>query len=307
MSGRSKVRRGKAKVSDDNVPSVSDDDMDEDLDDLDDEEEEEEEEEEVEPEDEPEEDDDEDEDEEPDESEEEEEDDFEDDVELDLDDDLEEPSGEPIFEEEAGYAEGFDWQSLSEEDRQRHLELLAATPEQLAEVPLKKLSPFDRWAVAQAQARAGLRADFQESCRSILKARKRHEALMYEDIYLELISDLADAKEFDEAFGWLDKFHKAFPGDADIFQRVRGLLLIESGQIHEGRTLLDELMSRADDHGELHLEIGDDLLAMGHPELALRILARGKDFARQNRDTELMTAIDETRRLALQRIEGEEH
>src|SRR5690606_20069582 len=98
------------------------------------------------------------EDEEPDESEEEE-DDFEDDVELDLDDEPEEIV-EPIFEEEAGYAEGFDWSSLSDEDRTRHREILGSSAEQLAELALKKLSTLDRWAAAQAQARAGQRSEF---------------------------------------------------------------------------------------------------------------------------------------------------
>lgn len=293
-------------MSDDKVSPLGDDDLDEDLDELDDSDDEKEE---LEPEEEVEEEVEEEPEEEEEESDEEsdEDDDDDDDVDVDLDADIDEGLDGPIFEEEAGYADTFDWSSLPEEERTRHNELLGADRDALAEVNFKKLGPLERWAVAQAYARHGMRAEFQEACRAILKARKRHDALMYEDIYLELISDLADAKDFDEAFSYLDKFQKAFPDDDDIYQRVHGLLLIESGKVHEGRALLDELMARADDHGELHLEIGDDLLAMGHPELALRILARGKDFARQSRDTELMTAIDETRRMALQRIEGDEN
>ena len=229
-------------------------------------------------------------------------DDDDDDIE-DVDDDEEEGAGEYLFEEEAGYAESFDWSTLPEADRLRHEEYLNADPEKLRGLNTKRLTLFDRWAAAQAFARQGMREEFQEACRSIIKSRKKAPELLYEDIFLELISDLADCGAFDEAFAHLERFLKTFPEESDVYQRVRGLLLIESGEIHAGKALLDELMAQAADHGELHLEIGDDLLAMGHPELALRILERGKDFARRSRDTELMTALDETRRLARDQIE----
>ncbi len=220
--------------------------------------------------------------------------------------DEEAESDEDIFlDEEPGYREDYNWTTLEEEELDEHIKLLRATEEELAKLNPKRLSVLDRWAAAQAYARVGMRDEFQAACRSIIKSRRRHEGLQYEDIYLELISDLADAKEFEEAFSFLEKFSKAFPDEEDIYFRVRGLLLIESGDIHAGKSQLDELMSKANDAGELHLELGDDLLAMGHLELALRILDRGKDFARRAKDTELMTAIDETRRFAMIQLEGE--
>ncbi len=209
-----------------------------------------------------------------------------------------------IFAEELGYSPDYDWDGLPEVERERHEEILSYDREALEKLSAKRLNVLDRWAAAQSYARVGMREAFQESCVSILKSRRRHAALAYEDIYLELISDLAEGKDFEEAFAYLDRFRKAFPDEEEVYQRVRGLLLIESGAIHEGKSILDELMAKSSDNGELHLEIGDDLLAMGHPELALRVLERGKDFARRNRDTELMTALDETRRLALSHIEA---
>ncbi|MDX9722695.1 MAG: hypothetical protein RBU37_18250 [Myxococcota bacterium] len=209
---------------------------------------------------------------------------------------------ELVFEEDAGYDPDFDWSKLDEAELARHRELLEATPEAIAEINVRRLNLFDRWAVARSCARHGLREQFQEICRGIVKARRKHDALLYEDIYLELISDLADSKLFEEAFDYLERFRKAYPDEQDIFLRVRGLLLVESGSIHEGKLILDELMSKADDHGETHLEIADDLVAMGHPELALRILERGKEFARRHKDTDLLTALDETRNMALSKI-----
>lgn len=213
---------------------------------------------------------------------------------------------DPFFEEAAGYAQDFDWNSLSDEDRETHENILNATLHELEQLNLKRTPLFDRWAAAQAFARHGERETFQEICRSLIKSRRRHDALQYEDIYLELISDLAEVGEHDEAFDYLEKFQKAFPEEEHIYERVYGLLLVEAGKIHEGKEKLDELMVNSDERGYLHLEIGDDLVAMGHAEIALRILARGKDFARRHSDTELMTAIDETRRLALAKIDGEE-
>jgi len=222
----------------------------------------------------------------------------------DLDDD-DEDLDDLIFQEEAGYRDDYDWSQLDADERARHDELLEMGADELEDVKAKSLEPLHRWAYAQACARVGDREEFQETCRLLLRARKKHDGLMYEDIYLELLSDLAEQENFDEAFEWLDKFEKKFEDEKDIHQRVRGLLLIESGEIHKGKKLLDKLMSGASDRGEMHLEIGDDLLAMGHPEMAIRVLDRGKDFARRNRDTELMTAIDETRRLAQSSIAGE--
>jgi len=247
----------------------------------------------------------EDEEEDEDESEESEDDDDDDDellraAEEDVEDDA------PFWQEQAGYHEDFDWTTLTEEERLSHEQVLSMTKAELGALNYKRLNVLDRWAAAQAFAIQGLRDAFQEACRSILKSRRKHDGLMYEDIYLELISDLADAGDFEEAFSLLKKFRKQFPEEEEIYQRVNGLLMIESGEIHEGKSILDALMAKASDHGELHLELADDLLAMGHPELSLNILDRGKDFARRNRDTELMTALDETMRLALAHIEGDD-
>ena len=222
-----------------------------------------------------------------------------------IDEEPEEEVNDPFawFTDTAGYNENYDWSGFDPEEKARHEELLVLTPETVGKQGVTKLSGLDRWAVAQSYLRLGQPAKFMDVCRAILKMRSKHEALAHDEIYLELIASLAENGEHEEAFKALDRFLKLYPHEEAAYQRVRGLLLIESGKIHDGKELLDGTLTGNKQQGELLLEIGDELVALGHPELALNYLKRGKRIARIRKDPELITEFDESMRLANQQAE----
>lgn len=211
----------------------------------------------------------------------------------------------PFYQDVSGYNLNYDWASVPEAERRTHEEILRMDLEQLDKLKLPRLGLLDRWAASQAYRRAGRIDIFQESCRSILKSRSHHDGLSYEDIYLELISTLADQGERDESFTLLEKFTKTFPELADVAKRARALLLLSVGQTDEGRVVLNELITAAEraDRADACLEIGESLSSIHQFDIALDVFRRGKNIARRIRDADLISAIDDSVRNTDERIE----
>lgn len=217
-----------------------------------------------------------------------------------------------LFEEESGFSPTFDWESIKDECNQKHEEIMQLEEAALPAYVKKHVPHWQKWIAACSCARFGQHDIFRELCNAIIKSKKRQPEICYEDIYMELIQDYVETKEFKEAFEVLEKYKKAFPAGSeelygdDTYEWVKALLLIESGSVHEGREIFNKIAMKDPESGNIQFEIGASLLNMSHPELALIFLDKAKMLAKMNRNYELTTTIDDARYAAIKMAQENE-
>lgn len=146
------------------------------------------------------------------------------------------------FDEEIGFNPHFDWDSVSEADTDKLLNLFNTLPENIDTVAWKKLSPVQRWCLARAASRNNLHDRFREIALSLLNSRKQIHELCIEDIYLELIRDYAETQEFDTAEALLAKFEKTFADQEETALRVKALLCFEKNDVDTGKMYIENLI-----------------------------------------------------------------
>ncbi|MCL2326511.1 MAG: hypothetical protein FWC40_08475 [Proteobacteria bacterium] len=224
-----------------------------------------------------------------------------------------------LYEEEVGFNPMFDWSSLSEADHGKYAAIMSLSEEKLEKLSWKRMTPFQKWIVARAYSRYGQHETFREIALSIIRARKQPEELCVKEIHLELIWDYAETKQHDEALDLLEKFEQAFADEQAAAMRVRGLLLIDRGELDKGKEVLDHLFQRPfnkglqgfehdktardDKHaGVVQYEVGHALMSMRHFDLALAYFERAKNLASLNDNFELTTAIENARALAVREM-----
>lgn len=231
---------------------------------------------------------------------------------------------EILFEEEVGFNPMFDWSTVSEAEHSRFEALKTLSKEELEAYSWKRLGALQRWMVARACSLQGLHEMFREIALGIVKARKRPPELCVEDIYLELVWDYVETKEYDLALDMVDKFEQAFPDEQATALRVRGLINIDMGDLDAGKAHIDQLInlpfnrnikgfeddksSRDSDKrdGVIQYEIGYALLNMKRYELALHYFDRARNLANMNDNYELTMSIDNARAITLRNINGDD-
>ncbi|MBQ9817338.1 MAG: hypothetical protein IJM59_07740 [Proteobacteria bacterium] len=231
---------------------------------------------------------------------------------------------EILFDEEVGFNPMFDWSTVSEAERSRFAALKTMSREDVEAYSWKRLSAFQRWMVARACSLCGLHEMFREIALGIIKARKRPPELCIEDIFLELVWDYVETKEYPQALELVDKFEQSFPDEQAAALRVRGLIYIDMGESDKGKALIDQLIhlpfnrnikgfeddksSRDSDKrdGVIQYEIGYALLNMKRYDLALHYFERARNLANMNDDYELTMSIDNARAETLRNINGDD-
>jgi tetratricopeptide (TPR) repeat protein len=231
---------------------------------------------------------------------------------------------EIVFEEEAGFNPMFDWSTLAESERSRFSSLMSLDKEAVESYAWKRLGTLQRWMYARACAKVGLHEQFREISLGILKMRKPIPELCLEDIYLELVWDYVETKEYDEALSVLDKFEQAYPDEKPAAYRVRALIMMDMGEIDKGKAIIEQLLNLPFNHGIkgfeddksyrsadmndglLQYEIGYALLSMNHVDLAMHYFDRARNLANMNDNYELTMAIDNARAAANKRLNVEE-
>ena len=227
------------------------------------------------------------------------------------------------FDEEVGFNPMFDWASVAESETSRFKALSEMTNEALAGYSWKRLNAMQKWMVARACSQHGLHDMFREVTLSILKSRKAVAELCIEDIYLELVWDYVETKEYDEALSVVDKFEQAFPSEHAAALRVRGLVYIDMGDVEKGKSTIEQIMTiqfnqnikgfendkstRDSDKsdGVMQYEIGYSLLNMKHYELAMHYFDRARNLANMNDNYELTMNIDNARAATIKAMNQE--
>lgn len=237
-------------------------------------------------------------------------------------DDAEKAFKEFSFDEEVGFNPMYDWSTVPEAEREHYQLWLEMDEEKLREIAAKRLNAFQRWMLACACMRQGVHDLFRELAIGIIKLRKRPVELLLEDIYLELIWDFVSTKTYESAYEWLEKFEQTFPSEKAVALRVRGLILIDQGEVDKGKAVISELLSlpfnagikgfeqdksssSSSDYSVIQYEIGYALLNMKHYELALYYFGRARGMAQLNDDYELLMAIDNASRMTIRQKDGE--
>lgn len=225
-------------------------------------------------------------------------------------DDAEKAFKEFSFSEEVGFNPMFDWTTVPEAEREHYQLWLEMDEAKIRETASKRLNAFQRWMLACACMRLEIHDLFRELAIGIIKLRKRPAELMLEDIYLELVWDFVSTKTYDSAFEWLDKFEQTFPSEMAVAMRIRGLILMDQGEVDKGKSMISKLVNLPFNHNikgfeadkgsrdtskynaMIQYEVGYSLLNMKHYDLALYYFERARSLAQINDDYELTMAID---------------
>lgn len=226
------------------------------------------------------------------------------------------------FAEELGFNPEFDWSTVSEAEQGRFQALMENTAENIESMSWKRLEPMQRWMIARAAMKHGLHALFREIANNILKTRKKIPELCLEDIYLELVRDYVETKEFDEAFEMLAKFEQAFPQEQESLLRVKALVHFAKGENDEGKALIEEMIKlpfnrnipgfekeRVDYDVEkrestMNYEVAAALYSLGLNDRAKAFLDKARNFADMNEDYELIMEIDNMQARILRKKDG---
>lgn len=229
-----------------------------------------------------------------------------------------------VLEEEVGFKPTFDWSTIPEAERNRFSTLKAADKSEIENYSWKSLSAMKRWMVALSCIRLGLHDMFREIASSIIKLRKAPPELCMEDIYLELVRDYVETKEYEQAFKMLDKFEKTYPSETVAAVRVRGLIFYDMGELEKGKEMIDKVIrwrfnqdieAYKDDRanysselrdGVIQYEVGYALLNMKHYGEAKDYFERAQSLAKMNDNYDLMMAIDDAMAITLRYLNGEE-
>lgn len=217
------------------------------------------------------------------------------------------------FEEEAGFNPLYPWHEVSENDLDKALAIRNYTADEIQKLKMSKMTQFNRWVVAGMCRKYQLHDMFCDIARSLLKTKKanRDPMLLFEDIYLELISDYVATSKFDEAFKTIEEFEKSDFGDDVTVQKIRALTMIASGNTEEGKQLIELLTNRpfnktipgfeheSSDEGNrrsrLLFEFAHSLIAMQNYALATEYLDRSMKLALLINDTDLILEIHDAR------------
>ena len=228
------------------------------------------------------------------------------------------------LDEEVGFNPMFDWDSIPESEKNRFATLKSMSRENVEAYAWKRLNVYQKWMVALACSQHGLHDMFREIVSTIISLKKRPQELCVEDIYLELIWDYINTKEFEVALETVDKFEEKFPSEKRTALRVRGLIYMAQGNIEKGKSTIDQInmipfnsgipgfendksfrdVERMS--GVLQYEVGYSLLNMELYALALQFFERAQNLAQLNNDYELIMAIDNAKALATRRKNGDE-
>ncbi|MBR4984698.1 MAG: hypothetical protein IKY83_03030 [Proteobacteria bacterium] len=229
-----------------------------------------------------------------------------------------------VIEEEIGFKPTYDWSTLPDSELNRFSALKNADKAEIENYSWKNLSAMKRWMVGLACIRHGLHEMFREIANSIIKLRKAPPELCLEDIYLELVRDYTETKEYDQAFKMLDKFEKTYPQEAFAAMRVRGLIYYDMGDNEKGKEAIDKVIKwrfnqdieafkgdrsggfLAQRDGVVQYEVGYALLNMKHYELAREYFERAQSLAKMNDNYDLMMAIDDALAVTLRQLSGDE-
>lgn len=228
------------------------------------------------------------------------------------------------LDEIVGFNPMIDSTMVPEASQTRFSVIMDMPAEEVEHYAWKRLSALQKWMMALASSKHGFHAQFREICYALIKMRKPPRELCMPDIYLELVHDYIQTKEYDEASTLLDKFVQAFPNEEAAGMRVRGLMLIDKGCVEEGKDLLEQLAhlpfnrqikgfeddnagsDRHDIDGVLPYEIGCSLVAMGHYDLAIEYFKRARNLANMNNNYALTLAIEDAQANLQKRMRQED-
>lgn len=217
------------------------------------------------------------------------------------------------FEEEPGFDPLYDWDGMPESELDEAKSWREMSVDEINNLKFSRMPQFKKWVIAGVCKKLGLHDKFCELASSLIKTKKntRDARLLFEDIYLELVSDYVAVSKFDDAFATIELFEKSEFSDYVTVQKIRALTTIASGKIEEGKQIIEALTNRpfnkdipgfenehCDDGNRrcrIFFEFAQSLIAMKFYDLATEYLDRSMKLALLINDTDLILEIHDAR------------
>ena len=210
-----------------------------------------------------------------------------------------------IMQEEIGFNPEFNFDSLTEKEKEKYESLILLTMDEAKKLAWKRLPHWQKWTLAMVCQKYSINDKFREICTSLIESptkKNAHPGILYDDIHLELIRSYAEDGLHEQAITELDEFNKLYPQHEDVGLWIKALLLINNQQHDEGKIILDKIALTDTETGNIHHEIAAALLSINQPEIAMTYLEKAKVLAKSRKDSELTTAIDNCMKYAISYI-----
>lgn len=202
-------------------------------------------------------------------------------------------SGEDL-DEEFGYR-NVDWDALPEKEQTEHDAIRESSLADLDQLDVRSLNDLSKWAAAQAYADFEEDEKFLKIVRLLINSEDRHPAIDYEEISIELLSDLILEGRPDEAEELLDRVVELCDPDLEIGARYSAMIKIRKGDVDGGMATVQQLIDANQDHTLLLLAVAEDLIGVEAFEPATSVLDRVQFLAEEEGDDEVLAAVEDAR------------
>ncbi|MCB9507307.1 MAG: hypothetical protein H6698_07240 [Myxococcales bacterium] len=199
--------------------------------------------------------------------------------------------------EELGYSD-CDWSRLPRGSAERHDAIMEMELDALEALDLASLDDLGKWAAAQCFDDFGQTDRFHELSLALVRTKKKHPALDYSEICLELFNDYLLDEQWDDAVFLLPDIERLLDDDETARARYGALVNVLRGRTDDGLAVFQELAEEYEDDALALLTLADDLLRCERVTEALSLLDKAEEIASIENDRELLDEIAESRAFA---------
>ena len=196
--------------------------------------------------------------------------------------------------EEAGYRD-IDWDQLDPAEVEVHDEIMKG---EIREIDPAKLSDLGRWALAQYYADQEDLKRFLQLAQQLMKGEKKHPALDYGEIALEIAEELVHSKKSKEVQMWCNRA-KRLGGDPDSVELVLATNELINGKKNQGLKRIQRLIDATEENIDILIRISIAFLEANDPENALLIIDQIEFIAESENDRELKEIVASLRDVCL--------
>lgn len=204
-----------------------------------------------------------------------------------------------IFEEvedpsdELGYTE-YDWADLSEEETERHDEIISMDEAEVLALDLATLTDLQKWAAAQV-----LFDNDNDSGSDIVEmlifGDRKHPAVDYFEIAVEFCYDNVMEDNLPNARKILGVIHELAEPDDSIPLEFEAMILYAEGNEAKSMAKYQEILDENGDDPEVLLNIASHFGMFGIMDRANELVDQAEVLARAENDQELVEVIEEFR------------
>lgn len=205
--------------------------------------------------------------------------------------------------EELGYTE-YDWANLSEEESDRHNEIIEMSEEEVIQLDLDGLNDLHKWAAAQVLFDADNDRG-EDLARALIFGERKHPAINYLELAVEFCFDHVLEDKLETAREILAVIHELADADDSTPLEFEALILFAESQKLEGpdgkakesaaMAKYQDIIEDFGDDPETLLNLASHFGMFGMMERANELIDQAETLARAENDQELVEVIEEFR------------